>query len=58
VSRLKLHDSWCGLRDDSLSQECGFPGAVFVHAGGFIGGHTTYEGALGMALKTIALAGR
>lgn len=57
-SRLKLHGSWCGLRDEALSEESGFPGAVFVHAGGFIGGHSTYEGALGMAQKTISLAGR
>jgi len=57
ASRLKLHESWRGLRDDALSTECGFPGAVFVHAGGFIGGHSTYEGALGMAQKTISLAG-
>lgn len=55
-SRLKLGTAaWRGLRDDALSEACGLPGAVFVHAAGFIGGHETRAGALGMALQTIAL---
>ncbi len=43
-----------GLRDDALSEACGVPGGVFVHASGFIGGNATYEGALAMARKAIA----
>ena len=27
------------------------PGAIFIHASGFIGGHKTKEGALEMAIK-------
>eukprot|EP00614_Pseudopedinella_elastica_P001626 CAMPEP_0172593114 /NCGR_PEP_ID=MMETSP1068-20121228/12297_1 /TAXON_ID=35684 /ORGANISM="Pseudopedinella elastica, Strain CCMP716" /LENGTH=376 /DNA_ID=CAMNT_0013390501 /DNA_START=9 /DNA_END=1139 /DNA_ORIENTATION=+ len=58
-SRLKLGaPEWRGLRDDALSEACGLPGAVFIHAAGFIGGHATREGALALALKTIQLAGR
>lgn len=59
-SRLKLAEPWRGLRDAALSAALGEVeggGAVFVHAAGFIGGHSTKAGALGMALKTIELAG-
>ena len=48
-NRRSLPSAWRGLRDEKLSEACGLPGAVFVHAGGFIGGHSTYEGVLGMA---------
>lgn len=43
-----------GLRDEALSEACGVPGCVFVHASGFIGGNATYEGALAMARKSLA----
>ena len=33
----------------------GIPGCVFVHASGFIGGHATFEGALEMARKALAM---
>lgn len=33
--------------------QCGCPGAIFIHASGFIGGHKTYEGALQMAVSVL-----
>ena len=44
---------WKGLRDDALSAASGIPGGVFVHAGGFIGGNATFDGALAMAVKSM-----
>ncbi|KAJ9446839.1 UPF0160 protein [Diplonema papillatum] len=44
---------WKGLRDGDLSEACGVPGCVFVHASGFIGGNKTYEGALQMAVNAM-----
>lgn len=43
---------WRGVRDDLLSGKSGVPGAVFVHASGFIGGNKTLDGALLMARKS------
>jgi uncharacterized UPF0160 family protein len=54
-SRKKLPAEWCGLRDDVLSEKAGVPGAIFIHASGFIGGHKTKEGALEMAIKALDL---
>lgn len=48
-NRLSLPKEWQGLRDQELSDKSGIPGCIFVHANGFIGGNTTYEGALAMA---------
>jgi uncharacterized UPF0160 family protein len=42
-SRLKLPEQWRGLRDGALSEASGFPGATFVHAAGFIGGHAVSD---------------
>ncbi|KAI5288679.1 hypothetical protein KEM52_001067 [Ascosphaera acerosa] len=67
-SRLPLKESWRGVRDEALdgvmaqeAKEAGKdgvpPGAVFVHASGFIGGHKTREGALAMAVKTLEALG-
>ena len=44
---------WKGLRDDALSQASGIDGCIFVHAGAFIGGNKTYDGAMQMALKAL-----
>lgn len=52
-SRKKLPEAWRGVRDETLSELVGVPGAVFVHAGGFIGGHSTKEGALAMATQAL-----
>ena len=51
--RLSLLEEWRGVRDHALSELSGIPGCVFVHANGFIGGNTTYEGALEMARRTL-----
>jgi uncharacterized UPF0160 family protein len=47
--------AWRGVRDQALSDVSGIPGCVFVHAGGFIGGNATYDGALAMAKKSLVL---
>lgn len=54
-SRRPLPEAWRGHRDADLDKILGdvVPGAVFVHAAGFIGGHRTFEGALQMAQKAL-----
>lgn len=52
-SRKKLPEVWCGLRDEVLSEKISFPGAIFIHASGFIGGHKSYEGALHIATQVL-----
>ena len=54
-SRRALPAPWRGLRDQTLSEATGLPGCVFVHAGGFIGGHATREGATQLAQKALQL---
>lgn len=54
ANRLSLKESWCGVRDDALSELSGIPGCIFVHASGFIGGNKTYEGAVEMARQSIS----
>jgi len=54
-NRLSLPKAWCGLRDKELSDVAGIPGCVFVHANGFIGGHTNEAGALEMATKALEM---
>ena len=54
-SRKPLPTAWRGLRDAELSEVCGVPGGVFVHASGFIGGNDTLEGALEMARRALTL---
>ncbi|TGZ85599.1 metal-dependent protein hydrolase [Ascodesmis nigricans] len=54
-SRKPLPEAWRGFRDEELSKISGVPGGVFVHASGFIGGNTSYEGALAMAKKALEL---
>ncbi|KAK7197074.1 hypothetical protein NESM_000651700 [Novymonas esmeraldas] len=44
-----------GLRDSELSAACGIDGGVFVHVSGFIGGMTTYEGALALAKQALVV---
>ncbi len=51
--RLSLPEPWRGLRGVELSNASGIDGCVFVHMSGFIGGNSTYEGALEMAVKTL-----
>jgi uncharacterized UPF0160 family protein len=52
--RCGLPNAWRGLRGEELSAAAGVPGCVFVHAGGFIGGNDTLEGALAMAAAGLA----
>ena len=54
-NRLSLPEEWRGIRDEALSELSGICGCIFVHAGGFIGGNETREGALEMARKTLNL---
>jgi uncharacterized UPF0160 family protein len=54
-SRYPLPEPWRGLRDDELSQKTGISGCIFVHATGFIGGCRTFEGALQLTLKALAM---
>lgn len=54
TSRRALPEPWRGVRDQKLSDLTGIEGCVFVHAGGFIGGNMSRDGALAMALKAIA----
>jgi uncharacterized UPF0160 family protein len=44
---------WKGLRDATLVAASGVEGATFVHVTGFIGGCSSYEGALAMAVKSL-----
>ena len=50
--RLPLPEPWRGLRDE-LSKKCEVENCVFVHVSGFIGGSTTKEGAVEMAVKAL-----
>ncbi|PCH04722.1 Metal-dependent protein hydrolase [Penicillium occitanis (nom. inval.)] len=66
VSRKPLPDTWRGVRDQDLDAVIaaelqkagkeGIPaGAIFTHASGFIGGHSTKEGALAMAVRSLEM---
>ncbi|KAL7895690.1 metal-dependent protein hydrolase [Trichoderma sp. TUCIM 5745] len=55
TSRKPLPEAWRGFRDAELDGVCGVDGCVFVHAAGFIGGNKTFEGAMEMATKALAL---
>ncbi|XP_033994605.1 UPF0160 protein MYG1, mitochondrial [Trematomus bernacchii] len=57
-NRLSLLEEWCGIRDEALSKLSGIEGCVFVHAGGFIGGNKSQEGALEMARRTLQAAAK
>jgi len=54
-SRKPLPSPWRGLRDEELDRVLGggMAGAIFVHASGFIGGHSTFEGVQEMARKAL-----
>jgi uncharacterized UPF0160 family protein len=57
-SRKPLPEAWRGIRDDALAALSGIPGAIFVHAAGFIGGAETYEAALAMAVAAWEMPGQ
>ncbi|XP_014666897.1 PREDICTED: UPF0160 protein MYG1, mitochondrial-like [Priapulus caudatus] len=54
-NRLSLPEAWRGVRDEELSRVSGIPGCMFVHATGFCGGNSTYEGALAMVRKSLQM---
>lgn len=54
-NRLGLPVEWRGLRDTELSTVAGIEGCTFCHASGFIGGNTSYHGALEMARASLRL---
>ena len=54
-SRKKLPDAWRGLRDEELSCKSGVDGCIFIHASGFIGGHSTKEGAIRLAKLALTM---
>jgi uncharacterized UPF0160 family protein len=56
-NRKSLPEPWRGVRDEELDALLGDsvePGAVFVHASGFIGGHKTEAGVRAMASLALA----
>ncbi|TKS70623.1 UPF0160 protein MYG1, mitochondrial [Collichthys lucidus] len=57
-NRLSLLEEWRGVRDEALSELSGIKDCIFVHAGGFIGGNKTQEGALEMARRTLQAAAK
>jgi len=52
-NRLGLPEEWRGVRDEDLEKITSIKGSRFVHAAGFIGGNTYYEGSLEMARVAI-----
>uniref|UniRef100_A0A182MEA5 Uncharacterized protein n=1 Tax=Anopheles culicifacies TaxID=139723 RepID=A0A182MEA5_9DIPT len=56
VCRKFLNKPWRGIRDEELEQLSGIAGANFCHQTGFIGGNKTREGALKMAIASLAAA--
>ncbi|XP_053679853.1 MYG1 exonuclease [Anopheles nili] len=54
VCRKFLAKPWRGIRDEDLSMVCGIAGAKFVHQSGFIGGNKTHDGAVQMAIESLA----
>lgn len=53
VCRKFLPAQWRGIRDDQLGGVSGIADARFVHATGFIGGASTRDGTLKMAIKAL-----
>lgn len=53
LGRKFLHKDWRGIRDEELKKISGISDASFVHATGFIGGSSTRDGALQMAIKSL-----
>ncbi|PZC83013.1 hypothetical protein B5X24_HaOG208880 [Helicoverpa armigera] len=53
VTRKPLHKNWWGVRDDILSEVAAIEGCIFCHSTGFIGGNTSRDGALKMAISSL-----
>ncbi|XP_041763666.1 MYG1 exonuclease [Anopheles merus] len=54
VCRKFLAKPWRGVRDEELEKVSGIAGSNFCHQTGFIGGNKTREGALKMAIASLA----
>jgi uncharacterized UPF0160 family protein len=52
-SRKALPAAWRGVRNEALDKISGIEGCIFCHAGGFIGGNKTFDGALAMAAAAL-----
>lgn len=52
-NRKPLPEKWRGVRDEQLSDLINVPGCIFVHASGFIGGATSKEAVLKMAILAL-----
>lgn len=53
AGRLPLPEAWAGLNGEALAVLTGVPDAVFCHAGRFIAGAVSREGALALAQKAL-----
>lgn len=53
ICRKFLPEPWRGVRDDQLAAISGIPAAKFCHATGFIGGASTRDGTLQMAITAV-----
>eukprot|EP00921_Rhytidocystis_pertsovi_P013379 GHVQ01021613.1.p1 GENE.GHVQ01021613.1~~GHVQ01021613.1.p1 ORF type:complete len:341 (-),score=52.86 GHVQ01021613.1:228-1250(-) len=53
LCRRSLPQSLRGLRDEELSKAAGISGLIFIHSTGFIGGATTPEAALALAVLSL-----
>ena len=56
-NRLSLPSEWRGVRDEDLEKVTKIKGSRFVHAAGFIGGASDYEGVLQMAKAALSTKG-
>ncbi|XP_078041097.1 MYG1 protein C27H6.8 [Augochlora pura] len=56
ICRIFLPAAWGGLNGKDLDLASGIEGTVFVHSARFIGGHTTRDGAIMMARKSLEIA--
>ncbi|XP_050679586.1 MYG1 protein [Leptidea sinapis] len=56
ITRKPLHKNWWGVRDQILSDVAGIEGCIFCHSTGFIGGNTSRNGALAMAVASLEAA--
>ncbi|CAK1545426.1 unnamed protein product [Leptosia nina] len=53
VLRKALHENWRGFSLEALSEIAGIQGCIFCHASGFIGGNSTRDGAIAMAIGSL-----
>lgn len=54
-NRVGLYEPWRGLEGKTLCQVSGIDGCRFVHADGFLGSNSTFDGAVQMALRSMDL---